>query len=71
MFQFFVDAKTIQLFFLQIMFEAVFRVSQLFLKISFLTIKIWLEPNDPVIDFVLSSAGHSQVSASVFFRFKL
>ena len=53
------------------MFEAVFRVSQLFLKISFLSVQIWLEPNDPVIDFVLLSAGHSQVSVSVFFSFKL
>ena len=42
-----------------------------FLEISFLTVLIWLEPNDPVIDFVLLSAGHSQVSASVFFSFKL
>ena len=32
---------------------------------------IWLEPNGPVIDCVLSSAGHSEEAVSVFFSFEL
>ena len=70
MFEFSVEANPIQWYFANNV-EAVFRISKLFLQVSFLRFQIWLEPNGPVIDCVLLSAGNSEESVSVFFSFEL
>ena len=45
--------------------EAVLCVSQLFLSETFLWVHVWLEPNVPVVDGVLVSAGQAEKSISV------
>ena len=68
MFPFSFDAYPVQQYFAYYV-EAVFRISQLFLQVSFLRLQIWIEPSGPVIDFVLQSAGQSEESISILFQF--
>ena len=51
--------------------EAVLCVSQLFLSETFLWVHVWLEPNVPVVDGVLVSAGQAEKSISVCCSFDL
>ena len=68
MFQFSVEANSIQRNFANFV-EATFCVSQLFLKESCHWVHVWLEPNVPVVDGVLVSAGQAEKSISVSHSF--